>query len=96
MATKAAEAKDNWSATLYNKNAAFVYSKQFTSAIVSLLDAKHGEKILDFGCGTGEIAKELEHVVGSDGTVVGIDSSYNLVSSLEPSSAKDAEFSPII
>jgi SAM-dependent methyltransferase len=41
--TMAAEAKqDNWEGGGYNKNASFVYSKQFTSAVVDLLDAKPG------------------------------------------------------
>lgn len=71
--------KDGWSASLYNTNASFVYSKQYTSAVVSLLDPKPGERILDFGCGTGEVSKGLAAIVGKDGLVVGTDMSANLV-----------------
>ncbi|KAG8875275.1 hypothetical protein FRB97_005252 [Tulasnella sp. 331] len=62
--------KDTWSSTLYNTNASFVYSKQYTSAVLGLLDPKPGEKIIDFGCGTGEVTKELEQIVGKDGLVI--------------------------
>lgn len=74
--------KDAWSPTLYNTNASFVYSKQYTSAVLGLLDPKPGEKIIDFGCGTGEVTRRLQQTVGKDGLVVGTDFSQNLVSSL--------------
>lgn len=70
---------DTWSAAQYNKNASFVYSHAFTSPILSLLDAKPGERIFDFGCGSGEVSLEIREAVGSDGFVAGVDSSASMV-----------------
>lgn len=70
--------KSGWSANLYNKNASFVYSAAFTSPVLTLLNAKAGERIIDFGCGSGELTKELETIV--EGEVVGVDASQSMVS----------------
>lgn len=69
---------------MYNKTAPFVYSSAFITPVLSLLDAKPGEKILDLGCGTGQITLEIEKVVtqGKGGLVVGIDASESMVSGL--------------
>lgn len=37
------------------------------------LGVKHGEKVLDMGCGTGEIAALIADLVGEEGEVVGVD-----------------------
>lgn len=71
--------KDGWSADTYNKNASFVYSKEFTSPILDLLNAKPGEHIIDFGCGSGELTLQLKQIVGTEGVVIGVDSSANMV-----------------
>lgn len=73
-------AQDKWSAERYNHTASFVYSKEFTSPVLSLLDAKPGERIIDFGCGTGELAVQLQKFVGEHGVVAGVDASTNMVS----------------
>ncbi|KIK64215.1 hypothetical protein GYMLUDRAFT_196071 [Collybiopsis luxurians FD-317 M1] len=52
-----------WSAALYNKNANFVYSAAFTSPVLELLAAKPGERIIDFGCGSGELTLVIEKIV---------------------------------
>ncbi|KAF8685650.1 S-adenosyl-L-methionine-dependent methyltransferase [Rhizoctonia solani] len=70
--------KDSWSASQYNKNAAFVYSDAYTQPILELLSLKPGERILDMGCGTGELTCRLREAVGQDGMIVGIDSSQNM------------------
>lgn len=74
-------AKETWSAESYNKNASFVYSPTFTSAVLSLLDAKPGERIVDFGCGTGELTFQIQSIVTQvpGGVVVGVDSSESMV-----------------
>jgi len=44
-----------------------------------LLDVRHGARILDLGCGTGDEALELARLVGSAGRVVGVDRSQTMV-----------------
>lgn len=74
------KAVDTWSALEYNKTASFVYSTENTTQILTLLDPKSGDKIIDFGCGTGEVTLELSEVVTNAGIVVGIDSSQSMAS----------------
>ncbi|MBS4218798.1 methyltransferase domain-containing protein [Bacillus sp. FJAT-49711] len=66
--------KDSWNAHLYD------YKHSFVSALgthlVELLAPEKGEKILDLGCGTGDLAKQL-YDRGIE--VVGVDKSENMV-----------------
>jgi ubiquinone/menaquinone biosynthesis C-methylase UbiE len=64
----------------YNTHADFVYSAAYTAPVLSLLDAKPGERIIDLGCGTGELTEQISKIVGPEGTVVGLDSSESMVS----------------
>lgn len=66
--------KDNWNANLYDANHSFV--SNFGSHIVELLAPKQGEKILDLGCGTGDLAKKIAEC-GAD--VTGSDKSENMI-----------------
>jgi len=74
-----ARAIDNWSASEYNKVASFVYSRENTAPVIALLDPKPGEKIIDFGCGSGQVTLELSKVVTDVGVVVGVDSNQNMI-----------------
>ncbi|PBK74633.1 cyclopropane-fatty-acyl-phospholipid synthase [Armillaria solidipes] len=73
--------KTGWSANLYNKNAPFVYSNVFTAPVLQMLSPQAGEKIIDFGCGSGEVTLELEKIVKEKegGRVVGVDFSESMI-----------------
>ena len=77
MSVKAA---DTWSALEYNKTASFVYSTEYTTPVLTLLDPKPGDRVIDFGCGTGEVTLKLSEVVADSGIVVGIDFSQSMAS----------------
>lgn len=70
---------DIWSASEYNNIASFVYSTEYTAPILTLLDPRPGEKIIDFGCGSGDVTLKISKVVTNAGLVVGIDSSQSMV-----------------
>jgi trans-aconitate methyltransferase len=62
------EAGAEWDAKLYDAKHDFVW--KYGSDVVSLLDPRAGERILDLGCGTGhltaQIAESGAHVTGVD------------------------------
>lgn len=66
--------KDSWNANLYDVKHSFV--SKYGDSLVELLDPREGEKILDLGCGTGDLAKKL---YDSKVDVIGIDKSENMV-----------------
>jgi|ERR1700683_2562405 ubiquinone/menaquinone biosynthesis C-methylase UbiE len=72
-----------WCADQYNQFACFVYSSSFTASVLELLAAKPGEKIIDFGCGSGELLQEIQRIVLADGDktglAVGFDASESMV-----------------
>ncbi|KAH8114653.1 S-adenosyl-L-methionine-dependent methyltransferase [Phellopilus nigrolimitatus] len=70
---------DSWSADKYNAVASFVYSNEFTAPVFALLNAQPGERILDLGCGSGELTTQLAKLVGEAGVVLGVDSSTSMV-----------------
>jgi ubiquinone/menaquinone biosynthesis C-methylase UbiE len=45
----------------------------------ALLDVREGHRLLDVGCGTGEVVRELARRVGSTGRVVGVDKSETMI-----------------
>ncbi|KAF9650378.1 S-adenosyl-L-methionine-dependent methyltransferase [Thelephora ganbajun] len=80
-----AKAVDAWLASEYNEAASFVYSTENTAPVLALLDPKSGDKIIDFGCGSGEVTIKLSKVVADVGIVVGVDSSQSMASTTAPS-----------
>jgi len=63
-----------WNAELYDEKHSFVW--KMAAALLELLDAKSGERILDLGCGTGHLT---EQIAASGATVVGVDKSAEMV-----------------
>jgi ubiquinone/menaquinone biosynthesis C-methylase UbiE len=71
---KVQSVKDSWNPDLYDIKHSFV--SKYGDNLVELLAPKEGEKILDLGCGTGDLAKKLyDYKVD----VVGVDKSKNMV-----------------
>jgi trans-aconitate methyltransferase len=63
-----------WNADLYKEKHAFVF--QYGNSLVEWLEPKAGEKILDLGCGTGELTAQI---AASGAQVTGIDSSASMI-----------------
>jgi trans-aconitate methyltransferase len=63
-----------WNAHLYDDKHAFVF--RYGEDLVGLLSPKHGERILDLGCGTGY----LTNLIAEQGAAVtGVDSSTDMI-----------------
>lgn len=67
--------QDFWNSALYEGSHAFVW--QYGESLLELLVPKAGERILDLGCGTGQLTEKI----AQSGTFVhGIDSSLSMIS----------------
>ena len=67
--------QDSWNTNLYEQQHAFVW--QYGESLLKLLAPKVGERILDLGCGTGQLT---EKIAESGAFVYGIDSSLSMIS----------------
>jgi len=63
-----------WEANLYRQKHGFVFD--YGKDLISMLNPKAGERILDFGCGTGELTAEIAQ---SGAELVGIDASSEMI-----------------
>lgn len=68
------EITNEWSATAYDEHHSFVI--EFGEDLVETLDPRDGERILDLGCGTGQLTARIAEAGAS---VVGLDSSPEMV-----------------
>jgi tRNA A58 N-methylase Trm61 len=68
-----------WSATEYRTIAPYVYSPEATAPILQSLGARPGDKVLDLGCGSGEVTAKIARLVGPDGIIAGVDLSEDMV-----------------
>jgi len=64
-----------WNAEQYDSR--HYYVTDYGTSLVGLLEPKPGERILDFGCGTGRLTQEI---AASGADVLGIDSSPDMIS----------------
>lgn len=66
--------KQQWNTGTYDKDMAFV--SQFGESLVELLQPAPGEQIIDWGCGTGDLAS----VIAASGAIVtGVDASAEMI-----------------
>lgn len=88
----------HWNADLYSDKHAFVF--QLGAGVVELLDPQPGERILDLGCGTGELTARIAQ---SGAQVVGFDASPQMLEraragfphlDLRPGDGRDFDFGP--
>lgn len=63
-----------WDAGLYDRKHSFVWEK--ARDLLNLLAPQKGERILDLGCGTGQLASEI---AASGAQVVGVDRSADMI-----------------
>ncbi len=71
--------KMKWNADLYDQKHAFVF--KFGEDVLDLLDVKPGEHILDIGCGTGHLTKQIQ----DKGAIVkGTDYSPDMIAQARP------------
>ena len=67
-----------WNAELYDDKHSFVF--QYGESVLELLDIKPGEQILDMGCGTGHLTKQIKD---HGAEVTGIDASAEMIEKAE-------------
>jgi len=63
-----------WNAALYQSSHSYTW--QYGRDLLAMLDAKAGERILDVGCGTGQLTAEIAR---SGADLVGVDSSAEMI-----------------
>ncbi len=67
-------ARQNWNTELYEARHSFVW--QMGQGILELLEPKPGERILDLGCGTGQLTNSI---ASSGATALGLDASPDMI-----------------
>ena len=67
-----------WDTNFYDQKHAFV--TKYGEDLLSLLDAKPGERILDVGCGSGHLTKQI---ADTGAGVVGLDSSPEMIATAQ-------------
>jgi trans-aconitate methyltransferase len=65
---------NDWNPSLYDQKHAFVF--EYGKDLISLLQPRPGETILDLGCGTGHLTQAI---AASGARVIGIDSSPQMI-----------------
>jgi trans-aconitate methyltransferase len=68
--------QNTWNPSLYQQKHSFVF--EYGKDVLALLEPLGGERILDIGCGTGQLTKSI---ADSGATVTGIDASPSMIES---------------
>ena len=69
-------AKDHWSSEAYKSAAGFV--PKLTATVISYLDAQPTDRILDIGCGDGQLTAQIA-LSAAQGKVLGLDASASFI-----------------
>lgn len=67
-------ATTKWNTKLYNDKHSFVYN--YGEELINLLDPKKNERILDLGCGSGQLTSKINELVKE---IIGIDISPEMI-----------------
>lgn len=81
-------------AEAYRKNASFVFSSEYTAPVLRLLDAQPADKILDLGCGSGELTMAIARILDANGCVTGQDISDDMIRQAKLDYEKQAKLLP--
>ncbi|KAI6041440.1 S-adenosyl-L-methionine-dependent methyltransferase [Pisolithus marmoratus] len=87
--------KEGYRADDYNRTASFVYSEEFTSPILRCLNPSEGDRIIDLGCGSGELTVKIQDAVGPKGFVVGVDHSQDMLAKASENGVRNLVLSDI-
>ena len=68
------ETTTKWKPELYNEKHSFVYN--YGEKLIELLDPKENERILDLGCGSGQLTFKINEIVKE---TIGIDKSAEMI-----------------
>jgi trans-aconitate methyltransferase len=79
------EKPDHWSATKYAAAANFV--PLLTTKVLQYLDPQPGDKILDIGCGDGQLTQTIASKISSNGHILGLDASPSFIQSARAQNA---------
>lgn len=79
MSETATSEQNNGFADLYEEFIVPTMSAQWAPPVADAAGLKHGDRVLDVGCGTGILSREAAGRVGSDGHVSGLDISEEML-----------------
>lgn len=79
IACRTMSQQGDYSADNYIKTAPFVFSDAYTGPILSWLNPQPGDRIIDLGCGSGELTATIQSAVGAEGFVLGVDYNDDMV-----------------
>jgi trans-aconitate methyltransferase len=74
MSQPPADIQNQWDSATYDGDHSFVY--EYGEDVVDLLDPLEGERILDLGCGTGHLTRQL---ADAGATAIGLDNAAEMV-----------------
>src|SRR5262245_15999774 len=57
--------------------------------LIEMADPRQGERVLDVGCGTGIVARQVAGRLGSSGSVTGVDLSLNMLAVAKRAAVKE-------